>query len=150
MITSISKILATFFGCGYFPLAPGTLASLVVVLLYKFFLHQFSWPVHLLIFLCVFLAGTMASDRMSSKWKIEDPQKVVIDEAAGQYLALFQLSPSWWLLLLSFLLFRLFDILKPFPIRRIESFPGGWGIMLDDFVAALYAGIIVYVYLILR
>ena len=149
-MTFISKIVATFFGVGYFPLAPGTLTSLIVVLLYKFLLHQLSWPAHLLIFLFVFLIGTFASTKMSSKWKIEDPQKVVIDEAAGQYLALFQLSPSWWSLLLSFLLFRLFDILKPFPIRRVESFPRGWGIMLDDFVAALYAGILVYVYLILR
>jgi phosphatidylglycerophosphatase A len=87
---------------------------------------------------------------MSSKWKTEDPQKVVIDEAAGQYLALFQLSPSWWPLIMSFVLFRLFDILKPFPIRRIETFSNGWGIMLDDIVAALYTGIIVYAYLILR
>ncbi len=150
MMTSIFRIMATFFGIGYFPLAPGTLASLIVVLLYKFFLHQLSWPVHLLVFWGVFIAGIIASDRMSSKWKTEDPQKVVIDEAAGQYLALFQLSPSWLPLLLSFLLFRLFDILKPFPIRRIESFPRGWGIMLDDFVAALYSGIIVYVYLIIR
>ncbi len=150
MMTSISRIMATFFGIGYFPLAPGTLTSLIVVLMYKFFLHQLSWPVHLFIFLGVFIAGTIASERMSSKWKAKDPQKVVIDEAAGQYLALFQLSPSWWPLLLSFLLFRLFDILKPFPIRRIESFPKGWGIMLDDFVAALYTGVIVYVYMILR
>jgi len=150
MITSLSRIIATFFGAGYFPLAPGTLASLIVVLLYKFFLYHLSWPLHLLIFFIIFLIGTFTSARISSKWKVEDPQKVVIDEAAGQYLALFQLSPSWLLLLLSFLLFRLFDVLKPFPIRRIESFPKGWGIMLDDFVAALYSGILVYVYLILK
>ena len=105
---------------------------------------------HLLLFSGVFLVGTITTARSSAKWKVEDPQKVVIDEAAGQYLALFQLSPSWLPLLLSFLLFRLFDILKPFPIRRVESFPRGWGIMLDDFVAALYSGILVYVYLILR
>jgi len=150
MMTFISKIIATFFGVGYFPFAPGTLTSLIVVFLYKFFLHQLSWPVHLLIFLFVFLIGTLASSRISSKWKIEDPQKIVIDEAAGQYLALFQLSSSWLPLVLCFLLFRLFDIVKPFPIRRVESFPRGWGIMLDDFVAALYAGICVYIYLILR
>lgn len=150
MMTSLSKIIATFFGVGYFPVAPGTLASLIVVLLYKFFLHHFSWPVHLLIFFGVFIIGTITSAWSSSKWKVEDPQKVVIDEAAGQYLALFQLSPSWLPLLLSFLLFRLFDILKPFPVKRIESFPRGWGIMLDDFVAALYSGILVYIYLILR
>ncbi len=150
MMTFISKVIATFFGVGYFPLAPGTLTSLIVVLLYKFFLHNLSWPVHLLIFFFVFLIGILSSTRMSSKWKIDDPQKIVIDEAAGQYLALFQLSPSWLALVLCFLLFRLFDILKPFPIRRVETFPKGWGIMLDDFVAALYAGILVYIYLILK
>lgn len=150
MITSISKIIATFFGTGYFPLAPGTLTSLIVVLLYKFFLHDLSWPVHFLIFFLVFMVGTITSARISSKWKLKDPKKIVIDEAAGQYLALFQLSPAWLPLVLSFLLFRLFDILKPFPIRRVEAFPRGWGIMLDDCVAALYAGILVYIYLILR
>jgi len=146
----ISKIAATCFGLGYFPLAPGTFTSLVVVLTYKFYLYRISWPFHLLIFLLIFLIGIPTSSRLSSEWKSKDPRKIVIDEAAGQYLALFQLNPAWSSLALSFLLFRFFDIVKPFPIRRVETFPQGWGIMLDDLVAALYAGLLISLYILLK
>jgi len=74
----------------------------------------------------------------------------VIDEAVGQFLVLFQMSEDWFPLLLSFFLFRLFDVVKPFPIKKIENFPSGWGIMMDDILAAIYAGVIVNIYLILR
>lgn len=146
----ISKIIATFFGVGYFPLAPGTLTSFIVVLIYKFILYRISWPVHLLIFLILFLIGTLTSSKFSSELNKKDPRKIVIDEASGQFLALFQLSSSWFPLLLSFLLFRFFDIIKPFPIKKVETFPKGWGIMLDDIVAALYAGIIFNIYFLLK
>jgi len=144
-----SKIIATFFGIGYIPFAPGTLTSFLVVLIYKFFLYKTAWPFHLIIFFFLFLLGTLTSSKLSSS-KNKDPRSVVIDEAAGQYLALFQLGASWFPLLLCFFLFRLFDIIKPFPIKKIEKFPEGWGIMLDDLMAALYAGIIIQVYLLLK
>lgn len=146
----ISKIVATCLGFGYFPLAPGTFTSLIVVLIYKFSLHKISWPLHLLIFFLLFCVGISTSSRLSSEWKNKDPRKIVIDEAAGQYLALFQLNPTWFSLGLSFFLFRLFDILKPFPIRRVETFPEGWGIMLDDLVAALYAGIFISIFFLIK
>ncbi len=145
-----SKLIATFLGLGYFPLAPGTLTSFAVVILYKFFLHKISWPLHLIIFFLLFFVGIFTSSQISSTMKNKDPRIIVIDEATGQYLVLFQLSPSWFPLLFSFLLFRLFDIIKPFPIKKAEAFPEGWGIMLDDLVAALYAGIIIQVYFLLR
>lgn len=141
---------ATCLGMGYFPLAPGTFTSLVVVLAYKFFLHRVSWPAHLLVFFLLFIIGIPTSSRLISEWKKKDPRKIVIDEAAGQYLALFQLNPTWFSLALSFVLFRFFDIIKPFPIRRVETFPLGWGIMLDDLVAALYTGILISIYFLLR
>lgn len=141
-----AKIIASFFGVGYFPVAPGTLTSFIVVLIYKLFLHKMDWPIHLLIFFFLFFIGTFTSSIFSSALKSKDPRKIVIDEAAGQYLALFQLSSSWFPLLLCFFLFRLFDIIKPFPIKKVETFPKGWGIMLDDLVAALYAGILIYVF----
>lgn len=147
---TVSKLIATFFGLGYFPLAPGTLTSFIVVLIYKFYLHEITWPFHLIIFFFLFFIGTFTSSQLSSASKNKDPRSIVIDEAAGQYLALFQLSHSWFPLLLSFFLFRLFDIIKPFPIKRVEAFPEGWGIMLDDLVAALFAGIIIQVYFLLR
>jgi len=146
----ISKILATFFGLGYFPLAPGTLTSLVMVMIYKFFLFKLTWPLHLILLFFLFLVGSFVSTNYSAALNKKDPQKVVIDEACGQYLALFQLTPSWLIVGLSFLLFRFFDIIKPFPLKRVELFPHGWGIMLDDIAAGLYAGIITYIFLLVK
>lgn len=145
-----AKVFATFFGAGYFPLAPGTLTSAIVILLYKYLLHKLSWPVYLLMFILLFILGIWVSDVHSRMLKKEDPRSVVIDEAAGQFLALFLLSPQWILCLASFVLFRFFDIVKPFPIKKVEEFPRGFGIMLDDIVAALYAGILINLYLLLR
>ncbi len=145
-----SRILATFFGIGFFPLAPGTLTSLIVVILYKFFLHSLSWPVYLLIFLGLFFVGVFVATEYSSELGKKDPRKIVIDEASGQLLVLFQLPTSWFLLLLGFFLFRIFDIIKPYPIRKIENLKKGWGIMTDDILAALYAIIIVRLFLLFR
>ncbi len=145
-----SKVLATFFGVGYFPFAPGTLASALVVLLYKYLLHKLNWPIYLLVFILFFILGIFVSDVYSRMVKKEDPRPVVIDEAVGQFLVFFLLSPQWILCLASFLLFRFFDIVKPFPIKKIETFPRGFGIMLDDIMAALYAGILINIFLLLR
>ena len=145
-----SKVIATFFGAGYFPLAPGTLTSAIVMLFYKFVLYKLSWPLYLLLFFLLFILGILVSDVYSRMLKKEDPRPVVIDEAAGQFLALFLFDPQWTLCLASFFLFRLFDIVKPFPIRKVETFPRGFGIMLDDILAALYAGILLNLFLLLR
>lgn len=151
---SLSKIIATFFGVGYFPVAPGTLTSLIVVLLYKFYLHSLSWPFYLLLLFLLFSVGIFTSTKYSLEIKKHDPRRIVIDEAFGQLLVLFQIGESWgtgWLPLLScFLLFRIFDIIKPFPIKKVEMLPGGWGIVMDDLVAAVYAGVIINLYLLLK
>ncbi len=151
---SLSKIIATFFGVGYFPVAPGTLTSLIVVLLYKFYLHSLSWPFYLLLLFLLFSVGVFTSTKYSLEIKKRDPQRIVIDEAFGQLLVLFQIGESWgtgWLPLLScFLLFRIFDIIKPFPIKKVETLPEGWGIVMDDLVAAVYAGVIINLYLLLK
>ncbi len=145
----IFQIAATFFGAGYFPVAPGTLTSAIIVLLYKFFLHKLNWPIYLLLFFVLFVLGIFVSDVYSRMLKKEDPRTVVIDEATGQLIALFLLSPQWSLCAASFVLFRFFDIVKPYPIKRVERFPGGFGIMLDDIVAAIFAGILINLYLLL-
>ena len=151
---SLSKIIATFFGVGYFPVAPGTLTSLIVVLLYKFYLHRLSWPFYLLLLFLLFLVGIFTSTKYSLEMNKKDPRRIVIDEAFGQLLVLFQIGESWgtgWLPLLScFLLFRIFDIIKPFPIKKVETLPEGWGIVMDDLVAAVYAGVIINLYLLLK
>jgi phosphatidylglycerophosphatase A len=96
--------------------------------------------------LCVAMAGTWAAshvERLSGK---KDPGKVVIDEVAGQLVALTTVPmevESWWTIILAFGLFRLFDIIKPYPARRLESLPGGLGIMADDLIAGVYAALVV-------
>ena len=146
----LKKIISTFFGVGYFPLAPGTLTSLVVVLLYKLYLHTLSWPFYLLLLFFLFILGTITSGQYSSDVNKKDPRNIVIDEALGQSLLLFRMSDAWLPLILSFFLFRFFDIVKPYPIKKIENLPKGWGIMMDDVVAAVYAGVVIHLCFLLR
>ena len=146
----LSKVISTFFGLGYFPVAPGTITSLVVVLAYKFYLYQLNWPLYLLILFLLFLVGIYSSTKFSAESNKKDPRKIVIDEACGQLLVLFRMSEAWFPVLASFVLFRIFDIVKPYPIKKVESLPAGWGIMMDDVVAAIYAGVIVNLYLLLK
>ena len=142
--------MSTFFGAGYFPVGQGTLTSFIVVLMYKFFLYRLHWVYYLLLILVVYVLGVVSSSVHSTAIKKKDPHEIVIDEVAGQLLVLFRLNPTWSLLLISFFLFRLFDIAKPYPIKQLEKFPKGWGIMTDDILAAIYSGIIVHLYLLLK
>ena len=146
----LSKSISTFFGIGFIPFAPGTLTSIVTVLLYKYYLYKLSWPVYALILILLFFIGVYASTDYSTALNKKDPRKIVIDEALGQLLVLFRMSDAWFPVLSCFVLFRVFDIAKPFPIRKIEKLPTGWGIMLDDVMAAVYAGVIVNLYLLLK
>jgi phosphatidylglycerophosphatase A len=93
--------------------------------------------------LLIAFVGVWASDRVAKHFAEKDPQYVVIDEVSGQlFTYIFALAlGNWKFLLLGFILFRAFDIWKPFPARQAESIPGGWGIMADDWVAAIYAGL---------
>ncbi len=146
----LSKVISTFFGLGYFPVAPGTITSLVVILAYKFYLYQLNWPLYLLILFLLFFVGVYTSTKFSAESNKKDPRKIVIDEACGQLLVLFRMSEAWFPVLAGFILFRVFDIVKPYPIKKVEAFPAGWGIMMDDVVAAIYAGVIINLYLLLR
>jgi phosphatidylglycerophosphatase A len=147
---TISKLVSTFFGVGYFPIGQGTLASLTVMLLYKFFLFRIHWVTYLGFIGILFIAGVFCSSVHSTVLRKKDPHEIVIDEVVGQMLVLFRLNPSWFLVLSAFVLFRIFDISKPFPTRRIEKFPKGWGIMADDIMAAVYSGLLIQVYLLLK
>jgi phosphatidylglycerophosphatase A len=137
-----SKLLATFFGVGLFPLAPGTAGSAVAALAYKLFLHGLAWPLYVLLVVVLFFAGTAASTVHSAELGQPDPGRIVVDEICGQLIALALLPGAWVPVALSFVLFRFFDIIKPWPIRRLEKLPGGWGIMADDVGAGLAAAIL--------
>jgi len=143
----LSKTIATFFGVGYFPLAPGTVTSAIIVLLYKLYLHKLSWPLYLLILFLLFFLGIFTSASYSSELNDKDPRKITMDEAVGQLLVLFRMEKTWPLLLAGFLLFRFFDVIKIYPIKKFEAQPKGWGIMMDDILAAVYTGITIHLYL---
>ena len=137
-----AKILATFFGLGLFPVAPGTMASAVAALAFAIALHGLAWPLYLLLLAFLFFAGTAASAVHAAALGRPDPGRIVIDEVCGQLLALAFLPAAWVPVAVSFVLFRFFDIIKPWPIRRLEKLPGGWGIMADDIGAGLAAAVL--------
>ncbi len=138
-----SKVLATFFGLGLVPLAPGTAASAAAALAYVFALHSLAWPLYVLLVIVLFFVGTAVSRIYAAELGRPDPGRVVIDEVCGQLVALAFVPAGWVPAGLSFVLFRFFDIIKPWPIRRLERLPGGWGIMADDVGAGLAAAVLV-------
>ena len=132
--------LATWFGCGRLPRAPGTWGSLAALPL-AWAALQAGVGFGLLLAAALFFAGVWASSLYARDTGRQDPGEVVIDEVAGQCLAVCFAPPTPFGMLAAFVLFRLFDISKPFPVGWIERrCPAGWGIMLDDVMAALYAG----------
>jgi phosphatidylglycerophosphatase A len=177
----IALAIATAFGLGHLPKAPGTFGSLAGVLLawilLKLWPHTTLWetprsvaglPIPFIIpalvaTVSIALLGLWAADRASDHLGVKDPQIVVVDEVSGQMLALlftfgstelyvdgmtnfrdgfwWHGEPNWKYLVAGFILFRVFDIWKPFPARRAEFLPGGLGIMADDWVAGAYAAL---------
>jgi phosphatidylglycerophosphatase A len=146
----MAKAVSTFFGAGYFPVAPGTFASLAAVLLYRFVLAGAGGPIFAGVIAAVYLIGVAAAGAFSRLLGERDPGRIVIDEVVGQWIALFLIPPTWLNLALAFFFFRFFDILKPFGIRDTERLPGGWGIMTDDVVAGLAALLLVRLSFLLR
>lgn len=139
----LAWLVATFFGVGYLPLGPGTWASALTVLLWWAAARAMNpaWllPAAMVISLAVTLIGIPSSTVVARESGRKDPGFVVIDEVAGQMIAVIGAAPNWKYLLAGFILFRSFDIVKPFPLRRLEKLPQGTGIMLDDVGAGLYA-----------
>ena len=137
--------LATGGGLGYFPKGPGTAGSLGAAVAGWLLVGLTGWPPAALaaVALALFLPAVWASDRAGRYWQEKDPQRVVVDEVVGQWVTLAAAPGVYWKYWLAgFLLFRLFDIWKPFPVRRAERFPGGWGIVADDVVAGLYGAVV--------
>jgi len=145
-----ARILATFFLTGEFPIVPGTVTSFVAALLYKAILFRLPGPLFAGLIAISFFVGVAAAGVHARTLGSEDPRPVTIDEACGQWIACFLVPPSWGLIAAAFFLFRAFDIVKPFPIRRLELLPGGWGIMADDVLAGIFAGLLVHAYLLVR
>ena len=132
--------VATWFGAGLMPKAPGTWGSLAAVP-FAYGIHHLAGPVGLFVAAwVVFALGVWASEEFCRQSGARDPQAIVVDEVAGQWLALVPAGDDMLFYAAGFVLFRFFDIWKPWPVswadRRVE---GGWGIMLDDMIAGAYA-----------
>jgi phosphatidylglycerophosphatase A len=139
-----AMMLATGFGSGYGPIAPGTWGSIPGVAL-AFGLDRLGGPWAGLAGVLVFaVAGVWAADRAERLLGQKDPGPVVVDEIAGQMLTLLFLPTTARVLLAGFFLFRVLDVLKPWPARRLEDLPGGSGIMADDLMVGLYANLILH------
>jgi phosphatidylglycerophosphatase A len=144
-------LLATFFGIGRLRPGPGTWASAVTVILWSFVAHSlpltFRLPTAIGLVILIIAVGVPAATHVSRTSGIKDPQFVVIDEVAGQLVALIAVPLSWKSFLLAFILFRIFDILKPPPVHQLEALPEGIGIVLDDIAAGLYGLVIMHLLL---
>ncbi len=144
----VLMLTATFFYTGYLPIAPGTWASLVTTLLVYFIKPYWEAPYYFQIpvIVIIFIIGIPAAGAAEKHFKKKDPRKCVIDEVAGQMVSLLFLPHNVYFYTAAFFLFRVFDISKPFPVRRAERIPGGLGIMLDDIGAGLYALAVLQLY----
>lgn len=137
---TILKHIATLGPVGFFPLAPGTLGTLVALAFVA--LTNLPVPLYLVVTAVVTAIGIYASGVVEEITKDKDPGCIVIDEVAGYLVAMAFLPTTAFYLISSFILFRIFDILKPPPIGRLQSLKGGTGVVMDDILAGVYANIV--------
>jgi phosphatidylglycerophosphatase A len=146
--TKLANAISTWFGCGYSPAAPGTAGSLAAIGIALLIEHYAGWRPAAFAALAIVVSAPAiwAAGETARQSGIEDPRFVVVDEVVGQWLALAGARVfNWKSWLAAFVLFRLFDIWKPFPVRQLESLPGGLGIVADDLMAGLYAALVLFI-----
>lgn len=143
MIDQICKFLATFFGIGFLPGAPGSIATIVGVLI-SFALYD-QKGLYILAAVTFTLFGFLVSGRAERAMGKKDPGAIVIDEVAGVMIAFFLLPPSLPIFWTGFFVFRAFDMFKIYPGNKFEGFGGSLGIMLDDLMAGVYTNIVMHV-----
>ncbi|HEY3816626.1 MAG TPA: phosphatidylglycerophosphatase A [Polyangiaceae bacterium] len=137
VLDRVAWAIATWFGCGLVPKAPGTMGSLGAIPLYLLVARQ-GRPGVAVAAAVVTAVGIWAASVVARDLGKKDPQIVVVDEVAGLLVTMLPMREvSWLAVALGFGLFRLFDVLKPWPVRKLEALPGGWGIVLDDIGAGV-------------
>ena len=140
-MTRLAVFLATVAYCGYFPIAPGTVGSAAGLVVYLLVWWTRSPIVEVALIVATFAAGVWAATHAERFFGGIDPGPVVIDEVLGMLVTLAFLPVGWTGALAGFFLFRVFDIIKPYPADRLEKFHGGFGIMADDAMAGVYANL---------
>lgn len=136
------RLIATGFGAGLAPVAPGTFGTLLGIPIYLL-LHPLPVGVYIAITAALFVAGIVVCECAERNMARHDAPEIVWDEIVGYLITMAFAPPGWLWIAVGFVLFRLFDIWKPFPIRRIDrTLPGGFGTMLDDALAGIYASVV--------
>lgn len=130
--------ISTCGGIGYFPRFPGTIGSIAGLALFLPF-RSLSLIPYLLLLILLFALGVWTSNISESFFKRKDASHIVIDEVLAVFVVSYFLPQTWPWLLAGLIVFRVFDITKPPPIKRFEKLPGGWGVMVDDVIAAFYS-----------
>ncbi len=139
-------ILATGFGVGYSPIAPGTMGTLIAIPVY-YFLSAIPSPLYEITLIAFFFLSVWISENAEISFGKKDDPGIVIDEMVGFLITMLWVPKTTLFIILGFFLFRFFDILKPFPIRHLErGFKGGFGVVLDDVLAGIYANIILQLF----
>jgi len=138
------KAIATVFGIGLIPYAQGTLASLAGIGVYML-IHKWPNLAYIAVLAVLTIVGFWASGRAEHIFAKKDSRKIVIDEVCGMLVVLLFIPYNVCYIIGGFILYRIFDIIKIYPLNKLERLPAGWGIMLDDFAAGLYANIILQV-----
>jgi phosphatidylglycerophosphatase A len=144
-VKAFALIIATFGYVGFFPVAPGTAGSFAALAVYAVVRWVGAPAADALAIAVVFVAGVWASTRAESLLGTEDPGPVVIDEVLGMLMTLAWLPLSLTGVVAGFVIFRILDVVKPYPAGRLEHAPRGWGIMLDDAMAGVYGHLLLRV-----
>ncbi|MBL94913.1 MAG: phosphatidylglycerophosphatase A [Magnetovibrio sp.] len=143
---NVSTILSTWFGVGYIPIMPGTAGSLIALPIAWIIIESFGHAWFLALLLSVLLLGIIVSDQCRKRYKEKDPSRIVIDEVVGQWVSVLFIAPDILYYSFGFVLFRFFDILKPWPISWVDQhIENGLGIMLDDVLAGIFSLIILVI-----
>lgn len=149
----LSKIIATGLGTGLSPKAPGTVGSLLGIILlyiYNYILNDMELSLNVILFfnliflfLSIFI-GVWSIGKVQKEWE-HDASKIVIDEIAGIAITMLAIPFNWQYYLYGFIIFRFFDILKPLGIKKLDNMGGNWSVMLDDLLAGLYSLIVLHI-----
>jgi len=135
----VATCLASTFWTGYFPIAPGTVGS-VIAIIALCLLPVLPWWLLLSVAIAGFFIGVWASQQAENVWGY-DAGRINWDEVIGMLVSIIALPKTWIVYLAAFMLFRLLDIVKPFPANASQKLPGGWGVMTDDVIAAVYCNL---------
>jgi phosphatidylglycerophosphatase A len=137
-------LLATGFGAGYSPIAPGTAGTLIAIPVY-YFLSAIPSPIYEITVIGFFFLSVWISENAEASFGKRDDRRIVIDEMMGFLITMLWVPKTALFIIIGFFLFRVFDILKPPPIRRLEEVKRGFGVVLDDVLAGIYANIILHI-----